>query len=407
MSSRKHHLSCLLLPVLLLGLAGCGSVSVNGAAQPTPTPTPSPGMPTPTPTPTPTATPTPTPVALMPSRFVYGIIDFEAEGFFGGRINSGTGQVTPISGNPVANPLGQNIVVQMLADPKGRFLYALDIGASSFGIQFGQIGIAAFQINRSSGVLTQAQQQIVFPVQRFAQMAIDGTGRFLYQPDGSSIDVYSINQSNGQLTLMPGVTPAPTVGNFSAASSDGRFLFNEGNVVGSGFVEVYGINAANGQLATATTPMATGGSGGPMAVSADNRFLYVANSAQGTVAVFSIGSNGALTLMAGSPFATDTDAGGMSLSPDGKFLYITFQTDTENHVKGFAVNPAAGIFTPIAGATVANANSINVDGSGKFAYVSQTQLVTYRIDPVTGALTQASQAAQPVTDIPSDIVLTP
>jgi 6-phosphogluconolactonase (cycloisomerase 2 family) len=142
-------------------------------------------------------------------------------------------------------------------------------------------------------------------------------------------------------------------------------------------------------------------------VSADSRFLYVANSIEGTVAVFSIGSNGALTLMAGSPFAADMEAAGMSLSPDGKFLYIASQNAIENHVKGFAVNPVAGTFAAIAGATVANATSINVDGSGKFAYVSQAQLVTFSIDPVTGALTPASQAAQPLSDIPSDVVLTP
>ena len=76
-------------------------------------------------------------------------------------------------------------------------------------------------------------------------------------------------------------------------------------------------------------------------------------------------------------------------------------------MNGFAVNPATGTFTAIAGATVANATSINVDGSGKFAYVSQAQLVTFKIDPVTGALTVASQAVQPVSDIPNDIVLSP
>ena len=97
----------------------------------------------------------------------------------------------------------------------------------------------------------------------------------------------------------------------------------------------------------------------------------------------------------------------MSLSPDGKFLYITFQNAIENHVKGFAVNPAAGTFTAIAGATLANATSINVDKSGKFAYVSRGQLVTFSIDPVTGALSQASQVTQPESDIPGDIVLTP
>lgn len=389
----KYSLNCLLLMVALLGLAGCGSTSISGALPP-PTPTPTPGSPS----------PTPTPVVLTPSRFIYGVIDFEAEGgFFGGQINSANGQVTPAAGSPAANPLGQNIVFQMVADPKGRFVYALNLGASSFGIQFGQIGIAGYQITRSNGRLTPTPGQIIFPAQRLGLMAIDGTGRFLYQPNGSGIDVYSINQTTGQLSIMPFTVPAPSVGTFSAASADGRFLFNAGN----GLVEVFGINQSTGQLANALTPATTGGSAGPMAVSADTRFLYVANPVQGTVAAYLIGVNGALTPVSGSPFPTDLFAAGMSLSPDGRFLYITFQNGVESHVKGYAVSPLAGSFTPIPGATVANANSINVDGSGRFAYVAQIQLSTFKIDPATGALTLVSQAAQPVTDVPTDIVLLP
>jgi len=331
------------------------------------------------------------------------VIDFEADGFFAGKINSSTGQITRVNKNPIANPLGQNIVVQLLSDPKGRFLYALDIGASSFGIQFGQIGISAFRINKSSGMLAPAPGQIFFPVQRFGQLAMDGSGRFLYQPDGSAIDVYTINQSTGQLTAMAANTPAPPVGGFSAATSDGKFLINEGN----GQVMVYTIDPGNGQLMSATTPMSTGGSGGPIAVSADNAFLYAANSMQGTVAAFSIATNGALTLMAGSPFPTDVAATGMALSPNGKFLFITLQNGADNHVAGFAVNPAAGTFTVIPGATVAGATSVNVDSSGKFAYISLGKLATYKIDPLTGALMPLWQTAQPFTDIPTNIVLSP
>ncbi len=294
---------------------------------------------------------------------------------------------------------------QLLADPKGRFLYALDLGASSFGIQFGQLGISAFQINQNSGSLTPSPGQIVFPVQRFDHMVIDGTGKFLYQPDGSGIDLYSINQSTGQLTQVTASVPAPPVGAFSAASNDGKFLFNEGN----GLVEVYSINSANGQLINATTPISTGGSGGPIIVSADGHSLLVANSSQGTVAAFSVASNGTLAPLPGSPFTAGAQPQGMSLSPDGKFLYIAFQDNAgSSQVKGFLIDPAAGTFAAIAGATVANATSVNVDGSGKFAFVSQgQQLVIFKIDPATGALTAASQAPQPWSDIPDDVALTP
>ncbi|HLK52883.1 MAG TPA: beta-propeller fold lactonase family protein [Candidatus Angelobacter sp.] len=423
MNSRKDYLSCLLLLALfalLVGLAGCGGVSANGAISPTPTPTPSPSPsptpgepepepgPSPSPSPSPTGSPSPTPTPgghNSASRFVFGVIDFEAEGFFGGKIDSATGQITPVAGQPANNPLGQNVVGQLLADPKGRFLYALDLGASSFGIQFGQLGISAFQINQNSGSLTPSPKQIVFPVQRFDRMVIDGTGKFLYQPDGSGIDLYSINQATGQLTQVAASVPAPPVGAFSAASSDGKFLFNEGN----GLVEVYGINSANGQLINATTPISTGGSGGPILVSADSHLLFVANSSQGTVAAFSVASNGTLTALPGSPFSAGAQPQGMSLSPDGRFLYIAFQDNAgSSQVKGFLINPAAGTFTPIAGATVANATSINVDGTGKLAFISQgQQLVTFRIDPTTGALTAASQAPQPWSDIPDDVALTP
>jgi 6-phosphogluconolactonase (cycloisomerase 2 family) len=395
MRSTILYLSVLCFLVLSVILAGCGATTtVQGALPPAPIVPPS----------TPTPTPSPTPATFTASRFIYGVISFEAEGgVFGGAIDSANGTVTSATGSPAANPLGQNIVIQMAADPRGRFLYALNIGASSFGIQFGQIGIAGYRINQANGALTAVPNSIVFPQQRFGLMAIDGTGRFLYQPNGAGIDVYRINQTTGDLNLAPGTLPAPAVGDFSAASPDGRFLFDAGN----GQVEVYGIDQATGQLTTAISPVTTGGSAGPMAVSADSRFLYVANPPQGTVAVYLIGSDGRLVLQSGSPFTTDLLAAGMSLSPDGKFLYMTFQNGVESHVKGYAVNPLAGSFTPIAAATVANANSINVDGSGRFAYVAQVQLATYRIDANTGALTLASQASQPVTDLPTNIVLTP
>jgi 6-phosphogluconolactonase (cycloisomerase 2 family) len=411
MGSGRSCVGCFLLFLVLLAVTGCGSTTVSGAIPPSPTPLPSVPTPTASPAPspspgTPTPAPTPTPVVLAPSHFVYGIIDFEADGgIFGGQINPATGLVTPVAGSPTANALGQNIVIQMLADPQGRFLYSLNLGASSFGMQFGQVGIGAYQIDRSSGRLIPAPGQIIFPAVRNGQMAIDGTGRFLYQADGSGVDLYTINQTSGQLFITPFTVPAPAVGNFTAATPDGKLFFNAGN----GLVEVYGINQQSGQLSSATTPVPTGGSAGTMTVSADSRFLYVANTAQGTVAVFSVGSSGTLTLMSGSPFPVDLFPAEMSLTPDGRFLYITFQNGPgpDSHVKGYAVNPIAGSFTPIAGAAVTNASSVNVDGSGKFAYVSQTQLSTFRIDPATGALTPVSQAAQPVTDLPTDIVIVP
>lgn len=385
----------------LMILAGCGGGSGKQASSgSSPTPSPTPGAPNPTPSPSPNPSPSPT---LTASRFVYAIIDFEASGgYFGGSINRATGQVTPVPGTPTANALGQNIVLQVLPDPQGRFVYSLNEGASSFGNQFGQIGIGSYKINQSNGALTAITNgAVIFPAVRDGLMAIDGSGHFLYQPDSGTVDTYSINQASGSLTLLPGQPAAVPVGNFSAASADGHFILNEGN----GMIESFSINNSNGQLSLTAPPVPTGGSGGPMIVSADSRFVYAANSSEGTVAVFNIGPAGVLAPVAGSPFPVDTQAAGVSLSPDGRFLYMAFGSPDTGHVKGWAVNPAAGTFTPIAGVNIANANTVNVDGLGKFAYVSQSALVTYKIDANTGALTQVSQAPQPWSDAPDDIAL--
>lgn len=389
-------------------LAGCGG-SDHASASLGPTPTPTPGFPAPSPTPTPTVspsptpTPTPTPTPLAASRFVYAVIDFEADGYFGGAINSTTGAVSLIPGSPFNNALGQNIVLQVLSDPQGRFLYSLNLGASSFGIQFGQIGIGAYTINQSSGAITPSPAQVIFPTVRDAELAVDASGHFLYQPDSGTIDTYSIDQNSGSLTLLPAQPAATPVGNFSAASRDGRFILNEGN----GLVEAFSINTATGQLTLTGPPISAGGSGGPMTVSADSRFIYVANTNESTASVFNIGPAGVLAPAIGSPFTVDSQAAGITLSPDGRFLYMAFGTPDTGHVKGWAVNPDTGNFTPIAGASISNANTINVDGSGLFAYISQRKLVTYKIDPTSGALTQVSQVAQPWSDLPDDITLIP
>ena len=152
---------------LLLISAGCGGIGKTGSnANPTPTP----GS-----------------AGFSPSRFIYGIVAFEAEGLFAGQIDGVTQKVSPVAGSPFANSMGQNIVLQLAVDPRGRFLYTLNRGASSFGVQIGQAGIGAYQINQANGVLTPVPNgKVINPSQPSEQMAIDGMGRFLFQPDSGS-----------------------------------------------------------------------------------------------------------------------------------------------------------------------------------------------------------------------------
>jgi 6-phosphogluconolactonase (cycloisomerase 2 family) len=400
--------SKLLFPVFLITIVfvlfvGCGGVSSSSSNTPVANPTPTPIAPT----------PTPTPVAATPSAFIFGIQAFESDtGYAGGSINSSTGQITP-TGTPFNDTgLGQNIVIQLISDPQGRFLYALNLGAFGVGTTIGTPGIAEMQINRPAGTLTRIPgSPVQFSARLLGLMAIDKTGHFLYQPDSGSFDIYAIDQTSGALIKTASVTAAVSIGNFTTMSPDGRFLFNASETA----VETLSIDAS-GNLAAVQGPVNTGGSSvgadGQLLVSADNKFLYVMN--QGSVSIFGIGANGELTPVIGSPFATDDGATGFALTPDGKHLYIAFDdssgtVDETDFVKGFTFDATASTLTPIASVNLADtATSVTIDGSGKFAYISENfQLSTYVIDPATGNLTLASKTAQPISENTQSMVVVP
>lgn len=325
-------------------------------------------------------------------------------------INTATGQVSAVAGSPFNEGMGESNILQVAAEPTGRFLYVLNLAAFGAGQQIGSAGIVAFSINHQNGVLTLvAGGPVPFTNSFDESIAFDGAGHFVFGPKSTghnpiAFDIYAINQNTGALTLTTSGSDIPPVGNFTAGSRDGRLLFNAGN----GLVASYAITASSGQLSSTGPPLPTLGSGGPVAASSDGKFIYVANQNEGTVAVFAVGASGALTPVA-TPFNINPGAQAMSLTPDGKFLYIATSSSTgEQVVSGYAVNPAGGIFAAIPGAIVKNASVVTIDLSGKFAYVGNvSNLFTESIDPTTGALTVVSTSAGPTSDDANDLTTAP
>ncbi|HEY6308807.1 MAG TPA: beta-propeller fold lactonase family protein [Candidatus Angelobacter sp.] len=416
-----------LLPAaLMLALAAGCSVTTSGALRttspaPTPTPTPTPTpfpfptpfptpTPSPTPTPTPSPTPTPTPAPAPASRFIFGTPSFGGGTVQAGAINL-NGSVSTVAGSPFNVGLGTPTIIQIVPDPKGRFIYVLSLGAST--VTLGSPGIGGFAINSATGALTRVPgSPILSPADNTNFMAIDGTGQFLFEPNGftgspgTGFDVFSINQTTGALTLVSATSNAAPVGSFTVASADGHFLFNAGN----GLVEVFSISVSTGQLLVVPeTPISPAGSAGPLAASADGRFLYVANQTEGTVAVFAIGPSGALTPVSGTPFSIDHGAQFLALTPDGRFLFVAASpAGSAATVKGYAVNPTAGTFTAISQAVVINVTSVTVDRSGSFVYISDVgDLFTFSVDPLTGALTPIAHTNAPSSDKANNMIVVP
>jgi 6-phosphogluconolactonase len=330
---------------------------------------------------------------------------------------NGDGSISPVPGSPFDEGLGQPSIIEVTADPKGRFVYVLNVEAQAVGELIGRPGLCGFAVNVKTGALSRVPgSPIAFPVRNDNNIAVDGSGHFLFEPNLSNtgFDVYAIDQTSGGLTKTSANSNAPPVGGFVNASADGRLLFN----AGKGLVEVFSITVQTGELkAVPGTPTSTGGSAGPMAITADGKFLYVANQNEGTVMVFAVAASGALTPVSGSPFAIDRGAQNLALTPDGKFLYVAAFTLVSNGasetVKGYSVNPSAGEFTPSAVAVVNSASSVTIDGSGQRAYISVNpdfsglQLAIYSIDPASGALKRTGQASAPVSDDPFDVVTAP
>lgn len=382
----SHLVFSILACTLMIVSTGCGSVSaVNN----------------------PTITPSPTPIpasATAASRFIFGITVFETDTGYEGGIIDHSGLVTPITPFNDAG-LGQNTVPQVIADPKGRFLYALNVG-TQHGFSFNSPGIVQLQINQQTGVLTRIQgSPLVFSQIHDGSLVIDPAGLFLYQANQGVFDVYPIDQTSGLLGPTSSSTAA-SLGNLSAIDSDGRFLFNANETS----VEALAIGAG-GTLTLIQSPIPTGnsvaGQAEQLTVSSDNKFLYLLN--RDNIAIFNISATGTLSPVTGSPFALEQGATGMGVTPDGRHLYIGFINPSGISVKGFTFDSAASTVSPIPNAILTdNAFSATIDASGEIAYISENKaLSTYRIDSATGSLNKLSQAAQPISEASQSMVVVP
>lgn len=316
-----------------------------------------------------------------------------------------------MAGSPFGEGLGTPSIIEITGDAHGRFVYVLNVEAQAAGELIGNPGICGFAVDRATGALTRVPgSPIAFPVRNNNLIVLDGTTHFLFEGNlaGTGFDVYAIDQNSGGLAKTSANSDAPPQGEFAVASADGRFLFS----AGKGNVGAFSIANSGNLTLVSGTPVSTRGSAGPMAITPDGKFLYVSNQIEGSVTVFAVANNGALTPVAGSPFMIDTHPQFLALTPDARFLYIP-SSDTQS-VKGYAVNPTAGTFTPVAGAVVNNATSVTVNFSGTLTYVSVfpptafAELVTYKIDPTTGDLTQIAQNATPFfSDDPNDVITEP
>jgi YVTN family beta-propeller protein len=308
-------------------------------------------------------------------------------------INPTTGALASI-GPPM--PSNDESTDSVTVDPSGKFAYVASSG-NVWDIDFGSV--LTYAINPATGALTSTGViggiGINGTPEFFNSVALDPSGKFAYAADGgafpyggsgssSSVSMYSINSTTGDLTSI-GIIDAGTSPDSVAVDPAGKFAYVTN--FGSNDVSMYTIDATTGTLISIGT-IATGTDPVSMAVDPAGKFAYVTNSNSNDVSMYTIyATTGALTSV--GTIAAGTNPVSVGVDPSGKFAYVA--NFNSNDVSMYTINATTGALTPIG--TIAagmSPTSIAVHPSGKFAYVTNAasnEVSMYSIDAATGALT--------------------
>lgn len=368
---------------LTLLSTGCGGNSTMSASNP--------GATVPTPTPTPTPTPAPgLGVGSAPAQatFLYGTYGATV---LGARVTP-NGQVIDVPMPTDANSgdtgfmtgTGGN-VDSIAIDPKGRFVYTLDVQTSSFGIPIGNNGIGAFTIDRATGELARVAGS-PYPINyRGGSVVESGNGAYLYAAGSGAgtIEVFAINQATGAVTVNSTVTGVP--GDGLAASWDGRFIFDGDNST----VTAYAITPATGALTAVSSAYVE--NIGPIYLSYSGKFLYSVSDTG--ITVMSVSSTGQLTVTQANFPAVQT-AGGiprrmLATSRDDRFAYVaTSSGQNVGSIQAYALDANTGaigapVGTPVTMLVGQAPLQVTLDFNGKFLYATftGTNLLTFPINP--------------------------
>lgn len=301
-------------------------------------------------------------------------------------ITTGTGNLT----NFPTQPMNGNQANVVAVTPNNRFLYV--------GEQDGTV--EAFVVNFDG---TLAPVGAPFANSGSVRgIAIDPGGTFLYTADnaGSSIRVFSINQTTGALTALPGLTLA--LG--SGAAPRGMTTDNAGHLYvalsGASFNSVgqFSINTTTGALTQIAAAIASGETPERIAVTPNGQHLYVTNYFGLSISVYSIGGGGALTAN-GAPVPTGDPSRplGVSVHNNGQFLIVALNSSLiTNNVLVYSI-AGNGLLTPVTSAAAGTeASGVAVDPSGNYLYISNfasNNITKFNFNQSSGALSGAATFA--------------
>jgi 6-phosphogluconolactonase (cycloisomerase 2 family) len=285
-------------------------------------------------------------------------------------INGTTGALTAVSGSPLPDANGPQLIV---ATPSGGFVYTGNANNT----------ISEYKVSATTGALTLVSGSPITGFGSVKGLVVDPTSSFVLvlDPTNQIIDSYSINQATGALTLLSSA-PNPTAtsqavtldptGTVAVVSSittlyyykvdngvlsplQANSLANPGGSTAVDMSGQYVFVTEQGAIVTYSLPFGASLSSAvtgnnPRAVLAEpsGKYVYVANAGDGTISAYGLNlATGALTQI-GSAFPAGAATDALSTSNDGKYLYATNNAD--GSISMFAIN-SDGTLTSVGKAT--------------------------------------------------------
>lgn len=311
------------------------------------------------------------------------------------RFNSATGKATFVETAETNNPS------YLAVSPNQQYVYAVN----EMGKAKGGGKVTAFQFNRSTGHLSESNQQSSMGEDP-CYISIDKSGKWAVVGNYSSGNVAVLPvEKNGQLGAATTVVQhsgkslhdrqkSPHV-HATVLSPDNRFLYVPD--LGIDKVMIYSFNGSKGQLTPKDTTLKMTPASGPrhFVFHPNGRWAYLVQELSGNVTVFQY-NKGLLTPVQTinslpASFTQSFTSADIHVSPDGKFLY-TSTRDEANLLSIFSISRTNGHLRlqghqSVLGKTPRN---FNFDPSGRFLLVANQNsdaIVVFQVNRQTGMVT--------------------
>jgi 6-phosphogluconolactonase (cycloisomerase 2 family) len=346
----------------------------------------------------------------MVYAFISGANGPEVDSF---RIDHTTGDLGAATSSA---PVGQ-IPVAISVHPSRRFAYVVNGGfQAASGIDTNSISV--YQLDQATGAISgpiQTQKASAdSPAGEPVAAVIHPTGKFLYvvnhdrfgSADDTDLSVFTIDSTDGTLSAPTRTADsggaAPTA---VALSVGGHFAYvtymhRTSTPVGNTFfetVKTFAVNPVSGELSGPIGSAPTGTAPWAIKVDPNDKSAFVASISSDVVQSYALDSKtGVLSAKTGA--TVQSKPASLAVDSEGRFLYVGKQQPFSNrNLEVYSIDDGSGALA-FAGGVLTGAGSmvgpmaVVAEPQGQFVYaVDQNgNLIPFRLDPSTGALTQGT-----------------